>query len=126
MSANLMLNNQFGEKSNNIILPAPVQTLAAAGAISTTIFETILNNASVSNYAVTLAAPAASQDGQLKLIKLVTATHAVTLAMTNIKASGAYTPTGTTTLTFTSAGDCAVLMAVASKWIYLGGTAVAS
>lgn len=101
------------------------ETVAAAGAISTTTGESLVNNGTGGSYAVTLAAPS-SQDGQIKVIKLGTATHTVTLAMTNIKASGAYTPTGTTTLTFTSTGDCAIFMAVGAKWIYLGGSAVAS
>jgi hypothetical protein len=101
------------------------ETVAAAGAISTTTGESLVNNATGGSYAVTLAAPS-SQDGQIKIIKLGTATHTVTLAMTNIKASGAYTPTGTTTLTFTSTGDCAIFMAVGTKWIYLGGSAIAS
>jgi hypothetical protein len=50
----------------------------------------------------------------------------VTLAMTNILTSGAATPTGTTTLTFTNAGDCAVLFALGGKWVLVGGSAVAS
>jgi hypothetical protein len=87
--------------------------------------ETTVANAGGSTYAATLAAPS-SQDGQLKIIKMSTATHTVTLACTNIVFSGAYTPTGTTTLTFTSTGDSVVLMAVGSKWVYLGGSAVAS
>lgn len=101
------------------------ETVAAAGALSTTKGISLVNNASGSTYAVTLAAPS-SQDGQIKVVKLGTSTHTVTLAMTNIVTSGAYTPTGTTTLTFTSTGDSVVLMAVGSKWVYLGGSAVAS
>lgn len=101
------------------------ETIAAAGALSTTKAESLVNNGTGSTYAVTLAAPS-SQDGQIKVIKLGTATHTATLACTNISFSGAYTPTGTTTLTFTSTGDCAVLMAVGAKWQYLGGSAVAS
>jgi hypothetical protein len=101
------------------------ETVAAAGAISTTKGISLVNNASGSTYAVTLAAPS-SQDGQIKIIKLGTATHTVTLAMTNIQTSGVYTASGTTTLTFTSTGDDAVFIAVGSKWVYLGGSAVAS
>lgn len=125
MSSNLVLENQFGEKSNNVILPTPPQTLTAAGAISISSLETILSNAGGSTYAATLAAPS-SQDGQFKLLKMGTATHTVTVAMTNISVPGGYTPSGTTTLTFTSVGDSAVLMAIGSKWTYLGGSAVAS
>jgi len=101
------------------------ETVAAAGALSTTKAESLVNNGTSGTYAVTLAAPS-SQDGQMKVIKLGTATHTVTLACTNISFSGAYTPAGTTTLTFTSTGDCAILMAVGAKWQYLGGSAVAS
>lgn len=101
------------------------ETISAAGALSTTVAESLVNNATGGDYAVTLAAPS-NQDGQMKVIKLGTATHKATLAMTNIAMSGGYTPTGTTTLTFTSTGDCAVLMAVGAKWQYMGGSAVAS
>ncbi len=101
------------------------ETVSAAGALSTTKAESLINNASGSGFAVTLAAPS-SQDGQLKVIKLGTATHNATLAMTNIATPGFVTPTGTTTLTFTSTGDCAILMAVGAKWQLIGGSAVAS
>jgi hypothetical protein len=121
----LVLKNQFGEQSNNYILALPVQTLSAAGAVSTTAKQTNLSNATVSSFAVTLAAPSA-QDGQVKFLKMTTATSTVTLAMTNIAMSGGYTPTGTTTLTFSVVGHSAVLMAVGSKWVYLGGSAIAS
>lgn len=120
----IVLENQFGEKSVNTILVGP-QTLAAAGAVSTTIQKTILNNATSGSYAVTLAAPAL-QDGSIKMLSMGTATHTVTLALTNVKMSGGYTPTGTTTLTFTSVGDSAIFMALGTKWVYLGGSAVAS
>ena len=118
-----LVGNQ--NKLQNGTLTPTSETVSAAGALSTTSMESLVNNASGSSFAVTLAAPS-SQDGQLKLIKLGTATHGATLACTNIDFSGAYTPTGTTTLTFTNTGDCAILMAVASKWVYLGGSAVAS
>lgn len=101
------------------------ETVSAAGAISTSAMESVLANASGSDYAATLAAPS-SQDGQLKVLKMTTATHHVTVAMTNVAFSGAYTPTGTTTLTFSITGQSAVFMAVGSKWVYLGGSAVAS
>lgn len=101
------------------------ETVSAAGALSTTAMESVVANASGAGIAVTLAAPS-SQDGQLKIIKMTTATNPVTLAMTNIAMSGGYTPTGTTTLTFSITGQSAVLMAVGSKWVYLGGSAIAS
>lgn len=102
------------------------EAITSAGAVSITKMESTVANASGSTYAVTLAAPS-SQDGQLKVIKAVaTMSHTVTLALTNVSMSGGYTPTGTTTLTFTNAGDSAVFMAVGSKWVYLGGSAVAS
>lgn len=101
------------------------ETVAAAGAISTTKGESLVNNGTGSTYAVTLAAPS-SQDGQIKVIKLGTATHTVTLAMTNISTPGYVTALGTTTLTFTSTGDCIILMAVGAKWVIIGGSAVAS
>jgi hypothetical protein len=103
-----------------------VETVIAAGALSTTIMESTVSNITSGTYAVTLAAPS-SQDGQVKIIKAIaTMTHTVTLAMTNIATSGAYTAAGTTTLTFTNAGDSAVFIAVGGKWVYLGGSAVAS
>ncbi len=120
-----VVKNQFGEQSNNTPIALPNDVVAAAGAISTTLRETVLNNATSGTYAATLAAPS-GQDGLLKLIKMGTATHTVTLAMTNIAMSGGYTPAGTTTLTFTATGDSAILMALGSKWVYLGGSAVAS
>lgn len=101
------------------------ETVSAAGAISTTIMESILSNAGGSTFAATLAAPS-SQDGQLKVLKMGTATHTVTVAMTNIATSGAYTASGTTTLTFTAPDDSAVFIAIGAKWVYLGGSAVAS
>lgn len=122
--AKSVLTNQFGEVSINVGT-LTVETIAAAGALSAGVNESIVNNATSGSYAVTLAAPS-GQDGQLKIIKMGTATHTVTLACTNISFSGAYTPTGTATLTFTSTGDCAILRAVGSKWIYQSGSAVAS
>ncbi len=105
---------------------ANAEAVIAAGAISASKLLSTVSNVTVGTYAVTLAAPS-SQDGQLKIIKAVaTMTHTVTLALTNVSMSGAYTPTGTTTLTFTNAGDSAVFMAVGGKWVYLGGSAVAS
>lgn len=121
-----VVKNQFGEPL--ILEPwvLPSEAVAAAGALAPNVIESTLANTTSGTYAVTLAAPS-NQDGQLKIIKAVaTMSHTVTLAMTNILMSGGYTPTGTTTLTFTNAGDCAVLMAVGSKWVYLGGSAVAS
>lgn len=110
--------------NNGTFVPTS-ETVSAAGAISTTAMESVLANASGSDYAATLAAPS-SQDGQIKVLKMSTATHHVTIAMTNIAMSGGYTPTGTTTLTFSISGQSAVFMAVGTKWVYLGGSAVAS
>ncbi len=118
------LGGNTTQLKNGTFTPAP-ETVSGAGAISTTLMETIVANGTGGSYAATLAAPS-SQDGQIKIIKMTTATHTVTVACTNIVFSGAYTPTGTTTLTFTSTGDSAVLMALGAKWIYLGGSAVAS
>ncbi len=101
------------------------ETISSAGALSTTIAESLINNASGSGYAVTLAAPS-SQDGTIKVIKLGTATHDATLALTNVAMPGGVTPTGTTTATFTSTGDCLILMAVGVVWQYMGGSAVIS
>ncbi len=116
--------NQLGALQNGTFVPT-VQALSATGAVSTTAMETTVTNAG-STYAITLAAPS-SQDGQIKIIKSITAmAGTVTLAMTNIAMSGGYTPTGTTTLTFSTVGQSAVFIAVGSKWVYLGGSAVAS
>ncbi len=107
------------------IYPGTAQALTGAGAASTTVMETTVTNASTT-YAITLAAPS-SQDGQIKIIKAITTmSGTVTLAMTNIAIGGGYTARGTTTLTFTNVGDSAVFIAVGAKWVYLGGSAVAS
>lgn len=105
---------------------ANAEAITVAGAVSVSKLLSTVANAAVGTYAVTLAAPS-SQDGQIKIIKAVaTMTSTVTLALTNVSMSGGYTPTGTTTLTFTSVGDSAIFMAVGGKWVYLGGSAVAS
>lgn len=107
------------------LIPA-TESVTVAGALSVSVMESLVSNSSGSPIAVTLAAPS-SIDGQIKIVKAVSAmTNAVTLAMTNIVTSGAYTPTGTTTLTFTNIGDSAIFMAVGAKWVYIGGSAVAS
>lgn len=130
-----ILKNQFGEQSNNIVLGGTfasgqlllqTEAIGVAHALSLTIAESIVSNPSGATYAVTLAAPSA-QDGQIKVIKAgATMTHTVTMALTNVTMGGSWTPTGTTTLTFTSAGQSAVFIAVGTKWVYLGGSAVAS
>lgn len=116
--------NKLGALQNGTFVPT-VQTLAVAGAVSTTSMVTVVNNASGAGIAITLAAPS-SQDGQIKIIRFGTATNPATLAMTNIAMSGGYTPTGTTTLTFSISGQSAVFIAVGTRWVYLGGSAVAS
>lgn len=118
------LAGSVADLKNGKLTPAS-ETVAAAGALSTTVPESLINNASGGSIAVTLAAPS-SQDGQLKLIKLGTATNPATLAMTNIKGPGFSTLLGTTTITFTATGDCAILMAVGAKWQLIGGNAVVS
>jgi hypothetical protein len=105
---------------------ANAETVSTATAISTTKLLTNLSNSTGGDLAATLAAPS-SQDGQIKILKMTVRTsNNFTLAMTNIAMSGAYTPTGTTTLTFGAVGQTAILIAVGSKWVYLGGSAVAS
>lgn len=116
--------NKLGALQNGTFVPT-VQTVTVAGAVNTTSMVTLINNAAGLGIAVTLAAPS-SQDGQIKIIKMGTATSPATLLMTNIAMSGGYTPTGTTTLTFSATGQSAVFIAVGSKWVYLGGSAVAS
>lgn len=120
---NKVVGNQ-AQLQNGQLTPQS-ETISAAGALSTTIMESLINNASGSGFAVTLAAPS-NQDGQLKVIKMGTATHNATLALTNVSMGGSWTPTGTATLTFAATGDCAIFMAVGAKWQYLGGSAVAS
>lgn len=124
--AKSFFKNQFGEVTvASKILPA--DALTAAGALSNSTGKSTVSNASGSTFAVTLAAPSASQDGQVKIIEAITAmAHTVTMALTNVVMGGGYTPTGTTTLTFTSVGDSAAFLAVAGKWVYQGGSAVAS
>lgn len=97
--------------------------LTVAGALDTTSGLSTFSNTAGAPYAVTLAAPS-SQDGQQKVLKAVaTMTSAVTLAMTDIVT---YPGGASTTLTFTNAGDCAILMACGVKWIMVGGSAVAT
>jgi len=130
----LVLKDQYGDTSVNYVAPGTIfqgfflktETVSAAGALSTSASESLITNASGSTFAVTLAAPS-NQDGQIKIIKATTSmAHTITLALTNVSMSGGYTPSGTTTLTFTNVGDSAVFIAVGSKWVYLGGSAVAS
>lgn len=135
----LNLKNQYGEVSKNYVISGnyisslqngtftpTVEAIIAAGALSTVKMESTVSNITAGTYAVTLAAPS-SQDGQIKIIKAVaTMTHTVTMALTNVSMGSSWTPTGTTTLTFTNAGDSAVFIAVGGKWVYLGGSAVAS
>jgi len=116
--------NKLAALNNATFVPLS-QTVSVAGAINTTSMLTVLANAAGAPYAATLAAPS-SQDGQIKILKMTTATNAVTLACTNIAFSGAYTPTGTTTLTFSATDHSAIFMAVGSKWVYLGGSAAAT
>lgn len=102
------------------------ETLTGAGAISTTKALTSLSNSTGGDFAATLAAPS-SQDGQIKVLKMTVRTsNNFTLALTNVSMSGGYTPTGTTTMTFSAVGHSAVFMAVGAKWVYLGGSAVVS
>lgn len=110
---------------NMTAIQTAAETIAAAGALSTTVQESLVNNGTGGSYAVTLAAPS-NQDGFIKVIKLGTATHTATLALTNVSMGGSWTPSGTTTMTFTATGDCAIFMAVGVKWQYLGGSAIAS
>jgi hypothetical protein len=119
--------NQFGEGGKVYKKPWPFETVIAAGALSATAPKSILQNGTGATFAVTLAAPLVTQDGQVKMIKCeTTMLHTITLAMTNIKQSGSTTPTGTTTLTFTNVGDCVLLVACGLKWNVIGGSAVAS
>lgn len=119
------LVGNLANMSNGKFIPT-IEAVTDVGALSTTIMQSNVSNVTAGTYAVTLAAPS-SQDGQMKVIKAIaTMSHTVTLALTNVSMSGGYTPAGTTTLTFTNAGDSAVFMAVGGKWVYLGGSAGAS
>lgn len=107
------------------IQPGTPEAISGAGALSVSVMESTVTNAG-STYAVTLAAPS-NQDGQIKIIKAITLmSGTVTLALTNVVMSGAYTPAGTTTLTFTSVGQSAIFIAVGAKWVYIGGSATAT
>lgn len=120
---NKVVGNQ-AQLQNGQFTPT-TETVTVAGALSTTIMESIVANAGGAGYAVTLAAPS-SQDGQIKIIKMTTATNPVTLAMTNIVITGGFTGAGSTTLTFSAVGQSAIFMAVGTKWVYLGGSAAAT
>ncbi len=88
------------------------ESIIAAGVLSVTKLYSGLSL--VGAGAVTLAAPAASMLGQIKVIEMVVDNGDVTLALTNVvgQSSG-------TTATFNDAGDQLVLIAAASKWIVL-------
>lgn len=89
------------------------ETLTAAGAIS--LYKKTTKLALAGAGAVTLAAPAASMLGEIKLIQMTADNGDVTLALTNVvgQSSG-------TTATFNDVGDSLTLIAGAnSKWIVL-------
>jgi len=103
------------------IAGANAEAITSTGAVSVT---KLLTNLTVNTYAVTLAAPAGA--GQIKIIQATAFTGGtVTLALTEIV--GARAAAGTiaaTTCTFTNVTDSLILLSVAGKWVYLGGSAV--
>lgn len=98
--------NQFNDVS------AYQETIEAAGALSVT--KRYSKLAVATGGAVTLAAPAASMLGQVKVIEMTTDDGDVTLALTNVV--GQSSGTGAT---FNSVGDALVLIAAFDKWIVL-------
>jgi hypothetical protein len=102
---------------NALDVSAQVQTLAAAGAVSTTLLNTKL--ALVGAGAVTLAAPDASVYGRVKTIEMTVDNGDVTLALTNVQGGSAGA-----TATFGAVNDCLVLVAGTSKWHVIGESGV--
>lgn len=108
----LGVNATASELNQAADVSAYQESIIAAGALSVTKIYSGL--AVVGGGAVTLAAPAASMLGKVKVIEMVTDDGDVTLVLTNVvgQSSG-------TTATFNDAGDQLVLIAAASKWIVL-------
>ncbi len=104
------------------IAAANTETINATGAVSVTKYQS--NIAGDTGYAVTLAAP--STVGQIKAIELISITSGtVTLALSNVVgARAANGDAASTTCTFTNATDSLILISTATKWVYLGGSAV--
>lgn len=98
-----------------------VETITS-GAISIT--KPLTKITGGTGFTATLAAPGSA--GQIKMIQLDTITSGtVDFALTNVV--GARKADGTvasTACTFTNAGDAAVLLSVAGKWVFLSGSAV--
>jgi hypothetical protein len=90
------------------------QRITAAGAIDLRASHVKLTGPAAGTYAITLAAPGATDGGRQLVIEMTstTATNAVTLALTNV-AGG----TATTSASFDAAGELLVLTAAGSKWI---------
>lgn len=128
LSSLLMTDNESGVLKKYFVGKQTYssEAIAAAGALSISVPESVVSNGTAGSIAVTLAAPS-NQDGAIKIVKAgATMLHTATLAMTNIKGPGFCTLSGTTTLTFTAAGDTAIFMASGAKWMLIGGNAVAS
>lgn len=92
----------------------PTEALTVAGALELGKTYHSVANAAGAPYAVTLAAPTASNRGQIKEIEMTVATSAVTLALTNVEGGSA-----ATTATFDAIGEKLILIAGASKWCVL-------
>lgn len=92
------------------------QALTAAGAIGLTMRYVTLVGPASSTYAVTLAAPTANEQGQVKVIRMLstTGTNAVTLALTNVSGGSA-----ASSASFDAAGETLVLVAAGAKWVVL-------
>ena len=93
------------------------ETILVAGAISAAVPVTHLSGASGS-YAVTLAPPAASMLGRIKLIQYTVGAGVVTLTATNIDDAGESGPTLDNT--FSVVGQSIQLLGTADKWLLLG------
>lgn len=102
-------NHVLGVDWAEIPLAQSKQALTAAGAISIRTRYTSVSN-SAASFAVTLAAPVAGTEGQLKEIECLN-TGPVTLALTNVEGGS-----GATTATFDAVGEKLILLAGATKW----------
>jgi len=104
---------------NYLDVSANTETIAAAGALSGTVGLSRL--ALVGAGAVTLAAPAATMTGKIKVIEMTTDNGDVTLSLANCAGGSAVT-----TCTWSAVGQALVLVAGLTKWnvVSEGGVAL--
>lgn len=115
---NAVLANLFTELPPNVIgsVTPVTQAITEAGAISLDAGYVAITGPESSTYAVTLAAPTATQRGRVMVIEMIatTSTNAVTLALTNVVGGSE-----SSSASFNAAGEQLVLVAAGSKWVVI-------